>query len=155
MKYKNIIISYLRHFDAMKLYYLLVSDPLKYRKYFHPFELKLSYIANMLKKKKKDCYWGIYIDKNLAGMFMLRGFNEGYKRPSFGLYIGKKYMGKGLGKFALYYAMTWCRINRIKSMMLKTYDENKVAKKLYIDNGFILIRRDDKTGMGTYEKKLD
>lgn len=46
---------------------------------------------------KRDVYFSILVDGNLAGFFFLRGLDDGYQKPSFGVYISSVYKGERVG----------------------------------------------------------
>lgn len=140
--------------SAEALAEIFASDPEDYKRYFHPFRLDRLSLLNQLRDRKKDRWWGFKISGELVGMFMLRGFDEGYDRPSFGVYIKKDYQGKGLATLALRYSMTWCYINEVQSMLIKVYSENKRAARLYREIGFEFLDRCGKSGQEMLEYKF-
>ena len=77
---------------------------------------------------------------------MLRGFDAGYERPAFGVYISKNFSNLRLSKFALEYSMCWCQLNSIKAMMLKVHPDNCFAKQTYENAGFKFIEICPSTG---------
>lgn len=151
---KEIILKKLGPESAEELSELMQKENPEYSKYFIPFEFDLHTIQEKIKKLHLDSFWGIFIDETLAGFYMLRGFDEGYKIPSYGVWISKKYAGKGLSKFTLRHAISYCRINNIKEIMLKVHPENVIAKKIYEDFGFVKTGVDSKNKNLVYLKKL-
>ena len=134
---------------------LLTADDKDYRQYFVPFaSTGITSLEKRLASASEDRYWGIWFKDNiLAGFFMLRGFDEGYMRPSFGVYIAGAYSGKGLAGFALDYSMSWCRINNIEAMMLKVHPDNRYARRSYEKAGFTVVGTCPLTGHTVMEKR--
>lgn len=106
-------------------------------------------------KKIKDHYWGIYAANELAGIFMLRGFDEGFEIPSYGVLIAKEFSGRGLSRLSLQYSIAFCKLNNIKTIMLKVHPDNIIAKNIYENFGFEKVGTDKKNDNYIYNKKLD
>jgi RimJ/RimL family protein N-acetyltransferase len=94
-------------------------------------------LRSILSSAKADRYWAVYVENTLAGLFMLRGFDAGYSVPSFGVMIKRAFRGAGLGRLALQYAETWCRLNKVETLMLTVSEENRRARALYKSCGFV------------------
>ena len=131
---------------------LLENDNDEYKRFFVPFDADQEKLHILLREVQKDKYWGIWVDNKLAGFFMLRGFDEGYLRPSFGVYIAKEFSGKSLSKLALDYSLSWCRVNNIETVMLKVHPKNQFARRVYEKAGFKFIEICPKTGHDIMEK---
>lgn len=140
--------------NAEELTDLLQSSDEEYTKYFIPFKYDLPTISNILKNKNKDQYYGIYFNSVLIGFYMLRGFDAGYDIPSYGVWISKEYSSKGISKFTLQHAISICKLNNIKRIMLKVHPDNLTAKKIYEDFGFVNEGVDGKIGHLIYFKNL-
>lgn len=143
---KNKIISFKELFptDADELAALLNSEPDGYNKYFIPFEFNKETIAGILEKKKADLYLGIYYGETLTGFYMLRGFDSGYKIPSYGVYISSKFNNKGLAALTLFHAFSTCKVIAAPRLMLKVHPDNRVALNLYKKYGFAETGFDEK-----------
>ncbi len=148
----DLLVSRLTSEDASSLSLLLTTDENKYHQYFIPFAAEIKSLEARLGSIREDRYWGVWFDNILAGFFMLRGFDEGYLRPSFGVYIARVYSGKGLSSFALDYCMSWCRMNHIASMMLKVHPDNRYARQTYENAGFTANGTCPRTGHTIMEK---
>lgn len=122
--------------DAEELSRLILRDSSTYRTHFTPFAFDVESLTQRLAAARQDQYWGVRIGKTLAGFFMLRGFEEGYRRPAFGVYIGEHFAGSGLAALALHYALSWCRLHDVSSVMLKVHPENSTACHVYERAGF-------------------
>lgn len=69
-------------------------------------------------------------------MYMLRGWSEGYERPSFGVIVDHSYSGNGIGKICLLSALAECRLLNVRQVMLKVAGTNYGAAALYEKMGF-------------------
>ena len=134
--FKEIIIKKIGADSAKELSDLLQSEPPQYMKYFTAFNFNFKTIKDILSKKERDIFFGLFINDKIIGFYMLRGFDEGYEIPSYGVWISSEFAGKGLGKLTLQHAIAFCRINNIKKIMLKVYPQNTSAKVLYENFGF-------------------
>ena len=126
----------------------------EYLKYFIPFEFSVETFSKILNNVSKDKYFGIFVSDKIVGFYMLRGLDEGYDIPSYGVWISSSYSNKGLSKLTLYHAFSFCKLNNIDKLMLKVHPENKIARKLYESLGFKQTGFDDKNGNYIYHKSL-
>ncbi len=150
----DLMIRQLRPADADVFSRLLHSDNAEYSRYFVPFaDSSTEALKVILREAKQDGYWGLFVRNELAGFCMLRGFDAGYERPSFGVYIAQRHAKLGLGTLALRYCMSWCRTNAVSAMMLKVHPENQHAKTMYEANGFVQIGVDAKNDNLIMEKR--
>lgn len=139
---------------AKELANLLQGSDKEYSKYFIPFTFDFETISEILSKAKNDQVYGIYVEQNLAGFYMLRGFDEGYSIPSYGVWISEEYSNLGLSTFTLQHAITFCKLNSIKKLMLKVHPENLAAKHIYEKYGFKQTGVDPKIHHLIYHKDL-
>lgn len=141
--------------DATELSEMFISQSAGYGKFFTPFNsYDKDYLAGIIGEAKRDRYWGMRLGEKLVGFFMLRGFDAGYERPSFGVYVSETFAKNGLGKQALQYALNWCRLNKISSVMLKVHPDNRHAVGIYEGAGFDLLEVSPETGNNIFEKTL-
>lgn len=141
--------------DAENLSNLLSASDNNYSQHFIPFAFDLNTINKILDKLTDDKFFGVYVDEILVGFYMLRGFDEGYEIPSYGVWISEKYSGLGLSKLTLQHAITFCKANNIKKIMLKVHPDNTIAKNIYEKFGFIENGVDEKNSNLIYYKTLD
>ena len=140
--------------DAEILAQLLTEDK-EYSRYFVPFENpSVQLFVDILINTRKDTYWGIFVDDILAGFCMLRGFDLGYTKPSFGVYISSNFQGMGLATLALRWCISYCQINLVPTIMLKVHPENHAARHIYEQSGFVFQAVDTNTGHHIMEKRL-
>ena len=141
--------------EAESLSKLLSASDKNYSQHFIPFAFDLNTIKEILDKLTNDKFFGIYVDEILVGFYMMRGFDEGFKIPSYGVWISEKYSGLGLSKLTLQHAIAFCKVNNIKKIMLKVHPDNTIAKNIYEKFGFIENGVDEKNSNLIYYKNLD
>lgn len=149
----DLLLSRLSAADAAILSSLLATDENEYQQYFIPFATDIKSLEERLGSTREDRYWGIWLEAVMIGFFMLRGFDEGYKRPSFGVYVACEYSCKGLSQFALDYCISWCRLNKIEAIMLKVHPDNLHARHTYEKAGFTVQGTCAQTGHIVMEKR--
>jgi RimJ/RimL family protein N-acetyltransferase len=132
----NLTIRELQATDGAALSTMLLSNSPAYQAYFIPFSFEEAAITAMLTRAVKDRYWGMWVGSDLAAFFMLRGFDEGYAMPSYGVAVAEPHSGKGLLKLSLQFALTWCKVNGVARMMLKVHPDNIIARRIYERFGF-------------------
>lgn len=72
----------------------------------------------------------------IAGYAMLRGWDEGYEIPAFGVCVRPDRQGRGLGKLLLEHALEAARAAGASTVMLKVHRDNARARSLYETAGF-------------------
>lgn len=80
---------------------------------------------------------GLYWQEQMVGFFMLRGWNEGYDVPAFGILIDENYCGYGLEMISLETAKIICKLRGAARLMIKMHPENISAKGVLRKTGFI------------------
>jgi len=107
---------------------------------FHPFRLDNESATRIAEYQGRDKYYIAIIDDSLAGFAMLRGWDEGYTVPSFGLLVDLEYQGRGIGRelsvMVLNHAATLS-----DSVRLSVNASNVAALQLYRSLGFRVIQR--------------
>ncbi len=122
---------------AQELSELLQNSNPDYSRYFIPFSFDFGTVKKILTDVNLDLFFGIFLNNKIIGFYMLRGFDEGYDIPSYGVWISSEFAGKGLARLTLQHAISFCKINNINKLMLKVHRDNLKAKKIYEDFGFI------------------
>jgi ribosomal-protein-alanine N-acetyltransferase len=95
---------------------------------------------------RRDEYFGAFVDGHLAGYGMLRGWDEGFDIPSFGVAVDAEARGRGLGRALLRYAIRRARDRGARTLMLKVHTANPGARDLYLSEGFVFADTPDDTG---------
>lgn len=128
---EGLIIRSLEVLDAPELSTLLRSQSLTYLRFFNPFNFKEENIARLLAEREKDVWVGFNWQGRLIGFFMLRGWDEGYGVPTYGVLIDEKFRGYGFASLSLKIAKSIGRLRRAPRLMLKVHPENLAAKALF------------------------
>lgn len=140
--------------DAPALANMLQRQPQTYMQYFIPFAFDEATIAGLLERCQEDLYMGLFWENQLAGFFMLRGWDEGYTVPAYGVTIDEAFSGLGLARLTLGLSKTICRLRSASRLMLKVHPDNTVAKRLYEDAGFIQTGVDERNNNLIYHFDL-
>lgn len=140
--------------DAPALNRLLTADPAEYRRYFH-FAPEVAAAESILTSAVEDRYWGISVEpRDLAALVMLRGIDEGFLAPAFGVYVAQAWSGRGLATLALRFAETWCRVNGCSEIMLTVHPDHAPARHMYERDGFRFSGEHSQLGYRIYRKSL-
>lgn len=125
---------------------LLAGSPGEYTRYFHPFPFEASAIEALFVKAVRDQWFLLELIDNgaatPAGFYMLRGLDEGYANPMYGVFIAQTFSGRGLARLTLAHAEAQCRLNGWRRLLLKVDPKNTRAHALYQAAGFQFERAD-------------
>lgn len=133
----NLTVRPLRIEDAGALSHFLRSQDAKYARFFHPFGFDPETVAAVISNQRQDVLMGVYWQERMAGFFMLRGWDEGYETPAFGILIDEEYRGCGLEMLSLEAAKIICRLRGASRLMIKMHPENISAKGVARKTGFV------------------
>ncbi|HZH32537.1 MAG TPA: GNAT family N-acetyltransferase [Pyrinomonadaceae bacterium] len=137
METANLMFRPLRVEDASALSEWLRAQPPAYARFFHPFGYDEPAIADALARQGRDVFMGLFWREGIVGFFMLRGWNEGYEVPAFGILIDEQYRGHGLEMAALDTAKVICRLRNVSRLMIKMHPDNISAKGVARKTGFV------------------
>jgi len=119
--------------------------------YPHPFNEETA--VAICRYKQEDKYFVGYHDSKIAAYMMLRGLDEGFENPSFGVYVAPDYRRRGFARQMLEFAIDTCKCNGYKALRLTVVKSNLAAIKLYEEYGFIFEPGEGDTLVGW--KSLD
>lgn len=152
-QHEDLAIRPLRVEDAAALSLFLRSQPPNYARFFYAFSFEEEAISKLLAERQRDFYAGIFWQGELAGFFMLRGWDAGYEVPSFGVLIDEKHRGGSFMKLSLEAAKLISRSCGAHRMMAKIHPDNvspRGARRL----GFIQTGVEIETGNIIYHLEL-
>jgi ribosomal protein S18 acetylase RimI-like enzyme len=107
---------------------------------FNPFPLNEEIAKKLCRKKSKDKYYVVNFEDKIIGFSMLRGLDEGYDTPSFGILIDKSYQGRGIGRDITLQVIEKAR-KFCKKIRLSIYEDNFIGKGLYESLGWKEIEK--------------
>ncbi len=139
--------------DAGTVSAMLLAQPPEYARFFYAFDLREEHLADMLARRVKDIYLGIFWRSELAAIFMLRGWDAGYDVPSFGVLVAEQYRGGALMRISLDVAKLICRLSGTRQLMAKIHPDNmsqRGAQRL----GFVKTGLESETGNIVYHMDL-
>ncbi len=127
--------------DAGVLSALLQTSSSNDQSYFHPFDFDVETIRQHIAKCELDRFFGTFLgpECTLACLHMLRGLDEGYDSPMYGVFVSPEFRGSGLGKLSLYHAIAFSRIKEYPSLLLNVNQSNLRARHLYESVGFSVV----------------
>jgi RimJ/RimL family protein N-acetyltransferase len=142
----SLLIRPLQIDDAATLSIWLRAQPPAYARFFRPFGYDEASIAAALAQTGQDIFTSLFWDQQLVGFFMLRGWNEGYEVPAFGILIDERYRGYGLEMAALDTAKVICRLRNVSRLMIKMHPDNISAKGVARKTGFVQTGIEEQSG---------
>lgn len=104
---------------------------------FDPFPLTDQEARRIALEPRQDGYYAAARADRLVGLSMLRGFDEGYAIPSFGIFVDYQVHGQGVGRMLTAWTIEAARRRGCPSVRLSVYSTNLVAYDLYASLGFV------------------
>lgn len=145
----------LRADDAGEFARLLAAQSTAYARFFSPFSFSPADVSRLLADRERDIFMGMYWQERLVGFFMLRGWDEGYEVPAYGVLIDEGHAGCGLATLSLRAAKAICRLCAAPRLMLKVHPDNGRAKSLFERAGFVRTGVDAGSGTLIYHFDLN
>jgi ribosomal protein S18 acetylase RimI-like enzyme len=104
---------------------------------FHPFALTCEKARAITCNPGRDLYYGAFYGNRMVGFTMLRGWDEGYSVPSFGILVDLKFHGRGLGEKLTAFTIGEARRLGCPRVRLTVYASNASALQFYMTQGFV------------------
>jgi GNAT superfamily N-acetyltransferase len=136
----QVLVRVLRPGDADELgdlFVELAGDPASV--HFHPHPLTRDEARRIARRAgiRDDIYFVAAADGRIVGYGMLRGWDEGYAVPSFGVAVAVDRRGEGIGRRLLQWAIAAARERGAERMILKVHVTNVGARHVYETEGFV------------------
>jgi ribosomal protein S18 acetylase RimI-like enzyme len=112
-------------------------------RYFHPHPFDRVTASEIARYSGSDMYLGFFWDGELVGYAMLRGWDEGYEVPAFGVAVAPGHEGRGVGRELLRAGLEETRARGARKMILKVHKANERALRWYLACGFKKTRTAD------------
>jgi RimJ/RimL family protein N-acetyltransferase len=140
--------------DAPLVAALMAAQPPDYVRFFHVFGADEAAIAANIARLDRDVYAGLFWEGALICVFLLRGWDEGYAVPTFGLVVARDHRGREVLTVALEAARLIARMHGATRMMCKVHPDNRAATKAALRLGFRPDREEAETGNLVYYLEL-
>ncbi len=151
---ENLTLRPLQVEDVANLLSLFVSQPVEYARFFSPFLFERATLSEILSKRVRDVYMGVFWLDQLVGFFMLRGWDEGYEVPTFGILIDSDFRGFGLEMLSLEAAKIISELRGASRLMIKMHPSNISAKGVARKIGFTLTGAEPESGNLIYNLEI-
>src|SRR4051794_18682111 len=124
------------------LFEALAGDP-EAAAFFRPHPLTRGYARRLCARIPaiRDRYYLAARGGRAAAYMMLRGWDEGYAVPSFGVGVHPAFRGRGVGRFLLAHAVPECRARGAPRIRLPVFEATRPAGRLYRRFGFRLTEK--------------
>jgi ribosomal-protein-alanine N-acetyltransferase len=121
---------------------------------FDPFELTAERAQLIVSGSSRDRFYLAWLEKELVAMSMLRGFDEGYAIPSFGILVDRRHRGRGIGRKVTIWTLDAAREQRCQAVRLTVYASNSAAVALYRSLGFVEHGRAAVERHGSHDERI-
>lgn len=124
--------------DALDRFFALIATDETVLAYFRPFPFDRANAERIAFRQGivKDEYYAVFEDGEIIAFGMLRGWDEGYPTPAFGVCVRGDQRGSGLGRVIMDHGIRVARARGAHEMMLKVFEQNVAARRLYESFGF-------------------
>ena len=121
---------------------------------FNPFPMTAETAERIATAPRRDRYYGAFDDRRLVGLSMLRGWDEGYEVPSFGIVVDHRAHDRGIGGRLTAFTVDAARALGAPSVRLTVYASNGRGVHLYSRLGFVERSRTAVSVAGQPDEKL-
>jgi ribosomal-protein-alanine N-acetyltransferase len=121
--------------SVMDLFAAIRVDP--DRRLFRPHPFEVEDADRIVALTGRDLHVGGFLGPLMVTYGMLRGWDEGFKIPSLGLYVRTGYRGTGAGRRTLDHLHRLAREHGADRVRLTVDHENSVARGLYERSGYV------------------
>jgi ribosomal protein S18 acetylase RimI-like enzyme len=98
----------------------------------------------ILAGRVRDLYFGGFEPSGMMmALSMLRGWDDGFEVPSFGIVVDHAAQGRGIGKQMTAWTVAQARQAGAAAVRLSVYDDNPRAVAIYEREGFAEVERHD------------
>lgn len=121
---------------------------------FHPFPMDGESARRLAREPGRDRYYLALRGEEVVALGFLRGWNEGYAVPSFGIVVDHRCHGQGIGRRLTEHALAEARRLGCDRVRLSVYASNAAAHHLYRSLGFVEIEAQRVEVEGQPDRKL-
>ncbi len=117
------------------------NNTIEVKRYFSPFPLDAGTARKICQEDHRDLFFVAIHEEQIIGLSMLRGWDDGFDVPSFGILIDRSYTGLGLGRRMTEFTLREAKEAASERVRLTVYATNVRAVELYRSVGFVEIER--------------
>jgi ribosomal protein S18 acetylase RimI-like enzyme len=151
----NIVIRAVERADYEQLTrFFAENNVTQVTRHFKPFPLDSGTAYHIACARHLDRYYVALAGERVVGLSMLRGWDDGYQTPSFGLIVDVIVHACGVGKRMTEYAIAEAKRIGCHRVRLSVYASNPIAIKLYSSLGFVEHAREAVVVMGEPDEKI-
>jgi ribosomal-protein-alanine N-acetyltransferase len=122
--------------------------------HFHPFPLTSQTARDLTCGQHRDRFYVAISDGQFVGFTMLRGWDEGFEVPSFGVFVDHRHHGKGIGRELTEFAIAEARRLGCESVRLTVHASNDRGVHIYKSLGFEEAHREPVLKAGRPDQKI-
>lgn len=123
-------------------------------RHFHPFPLTARTADLICGGAGKDRYYIARCGRAVIGFCMLRGWEEGFEIPSFGVLVDRRHRKQGYGRRMLEFALDQALQLNCSRVRLSVLASNAAAVRLYAAAGFRETARETMVAAGEPDAKI-
>lgn len=130
------------------------NDVAQVTELFDPFPLDAAQARRIALESRRDRFYLAFRQGQAVGFSMLRGFDEGYAVPSFGIFVDRERHGEGIGRALTAWTVDQARRLECPAVRLTVYAANLPARRLYESLGFAEREREPVQRAGRPDEKI-
>jgi perosamine synthetase len=108
---------------------------------FHPFPMTDETAKRIALGTHQDKYYAAFYGSQVVAISMLRGWDEGYSVPSFGILVDHRFHNRGIGTRLTEFTVDEARRHGSERVRLSVFASNQAAHHIYTSRGFIESER--------------
>jgi RimJ/RimL family protein N-acetyltransferase len=121
---------------------------------FNPFPMTDETAIRIAMGPHEDHFYGAFLNGDVVGLSMLRGWDEGYSVPSFGIVIDCRLHNQGIGAQLTEFTIGEARRLGCDRVRLTVYAGNPAAIRVYAAKGFVESHREAVLLEGVPDEKI-
>jgi ribosomal protein S18 acetylase RimI-like enzyme len=121
---------------------------------FDPFPASAEQATRIAREPRKDPYHVAVARGRPVAMAMLRGFDEGYGIPSFGIFVARPHHGQGIGRLLTERTIAEAQRIGCEAVRLSVYAGNPMAVRMYRSLGSVEQSREQIERAGGQRERI-
>jgi ribosomal-protein-alanine N-acetyltransferase len=121
---------------------------------FNPFPMTAETARRIACAPRLDRYYAALLGGRVVALSMLRGWDEGYSVPSFGIMVDHRLHGMGIGARVLDETVAEAARLGCRRVRLSVFAGNRRAVGLYLSRGFVEDSREPVTLPGGADERI-